>query len=151
PRRIALRGPQGPDAGQRQGGDDVSQLGRSDRPADAPVGWLPAGHRARRCARALERPDLSLPARRLHLQDASRAALWQELYPYRADNQGWGRNQRGARAALRPLQISGRDERKGGQPKGKDPAWRKPVRGRASAQIPAPADEGAVLRRAVPE
>ena len=71
---------------------------RSDRTADPALGELPAGNRPRRLIRPLERPELPISGRRLHLQNSYRAALRQENSRCRPDDPGLGRDVRRTRA-----------------------------------------------------
>ena len=100
--------------------------------------FLPGlGRRRRR--RALERPDLALPAGRLRCPLAHDPALRQELHSRRHDDPGLGRHLRRARAALRPLRIPVRHLRQGRQPRRQDPAGRQSVRRAALARVSEPA------------
>ena len=110
--------------------------------------FLP-GVRRRRRGRALERPDLALPARRLRRPLAHRAALRQELHSGRHDDPGLGRHLRRARALLRPLRVPLRRVRRGRQPRRQDPARRQSVRGAAPARLSAAAAEAQLHDREI--
>ena len=102
--------------------------------------FLP-GDRRRRRGRALERPDLALPADRL----PDRAATTQQRYgksvhPARHDDPGLGRHLRRARAATTTSSsICAASRGKAGNLEGQDPARRQSVRRAAlRASIPLP-------------
>ena len=121
---------------------DDPQQRESGGAADAPPGRLSARHRGRQRRRALERPDLAVPALGFSDQEPQPAALRQKVgHRLRSDRSGLGHHLRGAGALLRSVRQAVRHQRQGRQSERRDPARRQSLRGPARQRIPDAADD----------
>ena len=99
------------------GDADLPQQARPDGAADAQLGSFLPGNGVGGARRALERPDLALPAHAISWPAATtRSATARTACPEDMTDPGLGRHLRRARAVLRPVRVSVRHLRQGRQP-----------------------------------
>ncbi len=122
---------------------DGSQQRQSRSAAHAPSGRVSARHGRRQRRRALERPDLALPALRLPDQEPQPAALRQEgrVTDYDLTVQDWGITYDELEPYYDQFDKLCGTSGKAGNLQGRDPARRQSFRGTALQRIPDAADD----------